>query len=79
MNPGIHFPTITVVQTYFAFNFLVLLLLEGWYVAFEKLTRYFQACVTKQRLNAELNMSHCSQHMHDVVYNLVQNRGKWRN
>lgn len=40
-------------------------------MAFEKLTCYFHECVTKQRLNAELNMSHCSQHMHDGVYNLV--------
>lgn len=75
MNPGIDFPTITVIQTYIVFNFL-LLLLEGWYVAFEKLTCYFHECVTKQRLNAELNMSHCSQHMHDGVYDLVPNRGK---
>lgn len=76
MNPGMDFPTITVIQTYFVFNFL-LLLLEGWYVALEKLTYYFHACVTKQRLNADLTMSHCSQHMHDGVYNLLQNRDKW--
>lgn len=45
-------------------------------MALEKLTCYFRACVTKQRLNAELNMSHHSQHMHDGVYNLVQNGDK---
>lgn len=45
-------------------------------MALEKLTYYFRACVTKQRLNADLTMSHCSQRMHDGVYNLLQNRDK---
>lgn len=57
MNPGIDFPTITVIQTYFVFIYFLLLLLEDWYKAFKTLTCYFSVCVTKQRLSAEFNIN----------------------
>lgn len=80
MNPGIDFPTVTVIQFILYLILLLLLLLlwllEGCYMAFEKLICYFYACVTKQELNTELNMSHYSQHMYDGAYNSVQSIDK---